>query len=63
MFCYGILEKNRKSAKIRKSGHYRAPMPQRREPTLGRRPMPRHGIPSSQRGRGAKMAPFGYATA
>ena len=62
MFCFGILEKNRKSAKIEKFGHYRAPTLQRREPTLGRRPTTRRGIPLSQRGRGAKMAPFGYAT-
>ena len=70
MFCFGILEKNRKSAKIGKSGHYRAPTPQRREPTLQRReptpqrrPTPRCGIPSPQRGRGAKMAPLGYVAA
>ena len=63
MFCFGILEKNRKSAKIGKFGHYRAPTSQRREPTPRRRPMPRRGIPSPRRGRGAKMAPLGYATA
>ena len=40
-----ILEKNRKSAKTGKSGHYRAPTLQRREPTPRRRPTPRHGIP------------------
>ena len=45
MFFFGILEENRKSAKIGKSRHYRAPTPQRREPTLGHRPTPRHGIP------------------
>ena len=42
-FCdFGlILEKNRKSAKTGKSGHYRAPTPQCREPTPQRRePMP-----------------------
>ena len=49
-----ILEKNHKSEKTRKSGHYWAPTPQRREPTLWRRPTPRCGIPSRQRGRGAK---------
>ena len=27
MFCFEILEKNRKSAKIGKSGHYWAPTP------------------------------------
>ena len=52
MFCLGILgvilEKNRKSAKTGKSGHYRAPTPQRREPTPRRRPTPRHGIHSPQ---------------
>ena len=58
-----ILEKNRKSAQTGKSGHYRAPMPQRREPTPQRRPMPRRGIPSPRQGRGAKMAPLGYTTA
>ena len=67
MFCFGILgvilEKNRKSEKIVKSRHYRAPTPQRREPMTRRRPMPRGGIPSTRRGRGAKMAPLGYATA
>ena len=35
MFCFGILEKNRKSAKFGKSRHYRAPMPQRRNPRRG----------------------------
>ena len=58
MFCFGILRnfrENRKSAKFGKSGHYRVPTPQRR-------PMPRLGIPSLRRGRGAKMAPLGYAT-
>ena len=56
-----ILEKNRKSVKTGKSGHYRAPTPQRREPTPQRRPMPRCGIPFPWRGRGAKMAPLEYA--
>ena len=56
MFCFGILEKNCKSAKTGKSGHYRAPKPQHREPTPWRRPKPRHGIPSPWQGRGAKMA-------
>ena len=63
LFCFGILEKNRKRAKTRKSGHYRAPMPQRREPTPRRRPTPMCGIPSPRQGRGAKMAPLGYAMA
>ena len=40
-----ILEKNRKSAKTGKSGHYQAPTPQRREPTPWCRLMPRRGIP------------------
>ena len=48
MFCLGILEKNRKSAKNGKSGHYRAPKPQRREPTPRCRPTPRRGMPSPQ---------------
>ena len=48
MFCFEILEKNRKSAKTGKSGHYRALMPQRREPTPLCRPMPRRGTPSSR---------------
>ena len=66
MFCFGILrilEKNHKSAKTEKFGHYRAPMSQCREPTPRRRPTPRCRIPSPQRGRGAKMAPLGYAKA
>ena len=53
MFCFGILRifgGNRKKRKGGKSGHYRAPTPRR-------------GIPSPIRGRGAKMAPLGYATA
>ena len=62
MFCVWILEKNCKSAKLGKFGHYWAPTPQRREPTLGHRPTPSRGIPSSQQGQGAKMAPFKYAT-
>ena len=33
MFCFEILEKNRKSAKTGKSGHYLAPTLQRRELT------------------------------
>ena len=44
MFCFGILrilEKNRKSAKTGKFGHYRAPMPLRREPTPRHRSTPR----------------------
>ena len=48
MFCFGILgvilEKNRKSAKTEKSGHYWASTPQRREPMPQRRPTPRCGI-------------------
>ena len=63
MFCFGILEKNRKSAKTGKSGHYLAPTLQHREPTPRRTPTPRRGIPSPRRGRGAKMAPLGYAAA
>ena len=63
MFCFGILEKNRKSAKTGKSGNYRALTSQRREPTSRRRPMLRCGMPSPRRGRGAKMAPLGYTTA
>ena len=35
----------------------RVPTPQRREPTPRHRPTPQSGMPSSQRGRGAKMAP------
>ena len=57
-----ILEKNRKSAKTEKSGHYRAPTLQRREPTPRRRPTARLGIPSPRRGRCAKMALLGYTT-
>ena len=63
MFCFeilGLFGENRKCAKTGKFGHYRAPTPQRSEPTLRCRPMPRCGIPSSWRGRGAKMAPLGY---
>ena len=44
MFCFRILrilEKNRKSAKTGKFGHYRAPMPLRREPTPRHRSTPR----------------------
>ena len=66
MFCFRILRifgENRKSAKIGKSGHYRAPMLQHRETTPRRRPKPRRGIPSPRQGRGAKMAPLGCATA
>ena len=44
MLRFGILEKNRKSAKSGKSGYYRAPY---REPML-------------RRGRGTKIAPLGY---
>ena len=57
LFSFGILRifgGNHKREENWKSGHYRAPTPQRREPTPQRRPMPRHGIPSPQRGRGAK---------
>ena len=65
MFCFGILgvilNKNHKSAKTRKFGHYWAPTSQRREPTPRRRPTPRHGVPLPRQGRGAKMAPLGYA--
>ena len=61
MLCFGILEKNRKSAKIGNFGHYQAPTPQRREPKLRRRPTPKRGIPSQRRGRDAKMALIGYA--
>ena len=53
MFCFGILRifgENRKSTKTEKSGHYRAPTPQRREPTPQRRPTPRSGIPSPRLG-------------
>ena len=66
MFYFGILRifgGNRKKEETGKSGHYRAPTPQCREPMLQRRPTPWHGIPSLWRGRGAKMAPLGYAAA
>ena len=63
MFCFGIFEKNRKSAKTRKFGHYQAPTPQPMEPAPQPRPTQRRGIPSLGRGQGAKMAPLGYATA
>ena len=43
-----ILEKNRKSEKTGKSGHYRAPTPQRREPMPRCRPTPRCGIVTPQ---------------
>ena len=49
-----ILVKNRKSTKTRKSGYYRAPTLQRREPTPWHRPTPRLGIPSPWQARGAK---------
>ena len=49
-----ILEKNCKSVQIGKSGHYRASMSQRREPTLRCRPTLRRGIPLPRRGLGAK---------
>ena len=62
MFCFGILEKNHKSAKTGKSGHYRASTLQRREPTLRCRPMLRCGIPSPWQGKGAKMAALEYTT-
>ena len=45
MFCFGILEKNRKSEKTGKSRHYRAPTPQRREPMSRRRPSQGVGYP------------------
>ena len=44
-FCFGILEKNRKSEKTGKSGHYRAPKPLRREPMSQRRPSQGVGYP------------------
>ena len=44
-----ILEKNRKSTKTGKSGHFQAPTPQRRERMPQRRPTLRHGIPSPRR--------------
>ena len=50
MFCFGILEKNRKSAKTGKSGHFQAPTPRRREPMPRRRLTLRRGIPSPCRG-------------
>ena len=56
-----ILEKNSKSAKTGKSGHFRAPTPQRKKLKSRRRPTPRHVTPLPQRGRGAKMAPLEYA--
>ena len=66
MFCFGILRifgGNCKKRKTGKSGENQAPMPQRREPTPRRRPTLRRGIPSPQRGRGAKMAPLEYGKA
>ena len=47
---WGFLEKIAKRRKIGKSGENRAPMSQRREPTLRRRLKPRRGIPSPRRG-------------
>ena len=41
--------------KLEKSGHYQAPMLQRREPTPRRRPTPRRGILSPRRDLGAKI--------
>ena len=51
MFCFGILRifrGNRKKEENWKIGAKRAPTPRR-------------GIPSLRQGRGAKMAPLGYA--
>ena len=66
MFCFEFLrifgEKLQK-LKGGKSGQTQAPMPQRREPTPRRSPTPQHERPSSWRGRGAKIAALGYATA
>ena len=66
MFCFGILGifgGNRKKRKIGKIWAKWAPTLQRREPTPRRRPTPRLGIPSPQRGQGAKRAPLEYAEA
>ena len=57
MFCFGILEKNRKSAKTGKFGHYQAPTSQRMEPTPRHRPKPRRGIPRHGEAEVPKMAP------
>ena len=64
MICFGILRifgGNHKKRKTRKSVKNRAPTSQHGEPTPQHRPTPRHGTPSPRRGRGAKMAPLGYA--
>ena len=61
MICFEFLEKKNAKEQERKSGQTRAPTLQRREPTSRRSPMPLHGMPSPRRGRGAKMAPLGYA--
>ena len=70
MFCFGILRnfeefwrKSQKGGKLENLGKNRAITPQRREPTLRHRYMPRHGTPSLRRGQGVKMAPLRYAKA
>ena len=60
---FGVIfgEKSQKG-KNQKIWAKRVPTLQRREPTPRRRPKPQRGVPSPRRGRGAKMAPLGYAT-
>ena len=60
MICFEILSDFwRKSQKgeTRKNMPFRVPTPQRKEPTPRHSPTPQHGVPSPQRGQGAKMAP------
>ena len=62
-FGFGVIfgEKLQKG-KTRKIWAKRVPMLQRREPMPWRSPTPQRWVPSLRQGRGAKMAPLGYAT-
>ena len=60
---WGDFEEKLQRCKNWKIWHYRASTPQRREPTLRRKPMPRRGIPHRAERRGAEMASLGYSTA
>ena len=60
---WGDFWRKSQKGKTRKIWAKQAPTPQDKEPMPRRSPTSQRGMPSSWQGRGAKMAPLGYATA